>query len=393
MKIKFTQAIFLAISFEMAWAAPLVGSPSFDCSKASSNVEVAICSNKDLSEYDVSLSQNYKKWLQHSNDKEAEKRKQREWLKNERNICTDSVCIEKAYRKRLDEIKLDANHVEDSSISEVGQSNNADTVRPTASMPIAQTVTIQSPSILNNSPTPDVPASSVTIESQVSTNASITTPVALKIPEQNQTKPNSGISGIFSGVTALLTILFMIGLVKPKWILRWNKFPSRKKLAGYFFAIGIPFSILAQITKTDESKAYEAKIRSDQEAEDIRLAKEKTIEAKRITTAKNSDIHSLMSSEDFKMVCTEAGIFGMTYVDTKGKNLDTSGIYESIEDELKKYPPAMHPHIRNIWTKGLAFAEKNFDPRIYSDQGRLAEVAVTLGKGCQIALKNLGFIS
>lgn len=77
---------------------------SFDCSKAVSVVEKAICSDRELSGLDDSLAQAYKKALSAASDPEAVKRGQRAWLKSERDVCKDLPCLKKAYTKRLGEL-------------------------------------------------------------------------------------------------------------------------------------------------------------------------------------------------------------------------------------------------------------------------------------------------
>ena len=77
---------------------------SFDCNKASSDVEKMICSDHKLSRLDDYLSQNYK--IAMSPDMpEGSKSKIREsqidWL-NKRNACTDAQCIERMYSKQMD---------------------------------------------------------------------------------------------------------------------------------------------------------------------------------------------------------------------------------------------------------------------------------------------------
>lgn len=77
---------------------------SFDCNKASSDVEKMICSDHKLSRLDDYLSQNYK--IAMSPDMpEGTKSKIREsqidWL-NKRNACTDGQCIERMYSKQMD---------------------------------------------------------------------------------------------------------------------------------------------------------------------------------------------------------------------------------------------------------------------------------------------------
>jgi hypothetical protein len=77
-------------------------SASFDCSKATTNVEKLICSDEELSQLDDELNKAYKELLSkvNDNDKKMIIQEQRKWLK-ERAFCKDDVyclrlfCLEK----------------------------------------------------------------------------------------------------------------------------------------------------------------------------------------------------------------------------------------------------------------------------------------------------------
>lgn len=80
--------------------------PSFDCTKASTPIERAICSDPLLGQLDGALSENYKYMLASDigdgarNDLRATQKK---WIA-ERNKCTSNQCVADAYRKRIDEV-------------------------------------------------------------------------------------------------------------------------------------------------------------------------------------------------------------------------------------------------------------------------------------------------
>jgi len=61
---------------------------SFDCTKASSRVDKAICNSPQISQLDSDLDAAYKKALAANNDPEALKLAQRSWLK-ENPLCQD----------------------------------------------------------------------------------------------------------------------------------------------------------------------------------------------------------------------------------------------------------------------------------------------------------------
>lgn len=73
---------------------------SFDCKKAGTMVEKFICGDYRLSLYDNTLAKLYKREMNKTKDKKSIKQQQRDWLKS-RNLCEDSVCIARAYVKRI----------------------------------------------------------------------------------------------------------------------------------------------------------------------------------------------------------------------------------------------------------------------------------------------------
>ncbi len=78
----------------------IVHAASFDCAKASTTVEKAICSNAELSALDDRLSAAYKAALTDTLDPASVKTSQREWVKA-RNACKTVSCLQEAYRGRI----------------------------------------------------------------------------------------------------------------------------------------------------------------------------------------------------------------------------------------------------------------------------------------------------
>ncbi len=79
--------------------------PSFDCLRAKLMVEKLICSDKELSKLDIDLSTIYNNLKNQAENKNKIKSDQLNWLKNKRNICSDSECIKTAYKERFNELK------------------------------------------------------------------------------------------------------------------------------------------------------------------------------------------------------------------------------------------------------------------------------------------------
>jgi uncharacterized protein len=79
---------------------PSAEAATFDCNKASTFVEKAICSNPRLTSMDDQLGRLYKDALAASSNSVALKAEQRAWLSS-RDQCKDSDCIIKAYEDRI----------------------------------------------------------------------------------------------------------------------------------------------------------------------------------------------------------------------------------------------------------------------------------------------------
>lgn len=80
--------------------------PSFDCAKASTFSEKAVCTDSLLGKLDGALAENYKYMLASDIGDGARndlKTTQKQWL-GERNKCADNQCLANAYRKRIDEV-------------------------------------------------------------------------------------------------------------------------------------------------------------------------------------------------------------------------------------------------------------------------------------------------
>lgn len=88
----------LAISFTSHGA-------SFDCTKASSEVEKIICQTPSLSTLDDTLAKAYSNARSKSADIEKLKSEQINWIKNTRQCKNDIECITNSYKKRIAELE------------------------------------------------------------------------------------------------------------------------------------------------------------------------------------------------------------------------------------------------------------------------------------------------
>jgi uncharacterized protein len=80
---------------------------SFDCRKATTLIESAICSDSELSALDEALLESYKEVLQNASDDTVIKQEQEFWLKNVRDSCRTADCLKLAYRKRKLTLDID----------------------------------------------------------------------------------------------------------------------------------------------------------------------------------------------------------------------------------------------------------------------------------------------
>lgn len=72
---------------------------SFNCAKASTNIEKMICGNAELSKLDEELNAAYKIVLQDEKRENTIKQAQKLWIK-ERNSCLDIICLKGTYSAR-----------------------------------------------------------------------------------------------------------------------------------------------------------------------------------------------------------------------------------------------------------------------------------------------------
>src|SRR6187401_325360 len=73
---------------------------SFDCAKASTFVEKAICSDQELSGMDDQLARLYKAARAAATNASTLEAEQKSWLSS-RDRCTDGACLTKAYADRI----------------------------------------------------------------------------------------------------------------------------------------------------------------------------------------------------------------------------------------------------------------------------------------------------
>lgn len=107
-------------------------SASFDCNKATTWVEKAICKSPKLSKLDEAMAKKYKKELANGSDYEDTKsyknnviNNQRTWLKFQRNTCKEIECLEREYKEYIEERSYNRNlsYIEKQSLSNLPSKN------------------------------------------------------------------------------------------------------------------------------------------------------------------------------------------------------------------------------------------------------------------------------
>ncbi len=90
----------LVVSFLFLFSS-LVQGAGFDCAKAATAIEKLVCKNPELLELDSQLAVSYKNALAAAKDVALLKDLQLTWLRNVRNMCLDTSCLEIEYRLRI----------------------------------------------------------------------------------------------------------------------------------------------------------------------------------------------------------------------------------------------------------------------------------------------------
>jgi uncharacterized protein len=101
--------LVLAVFFLLTVAGN-VNAASFDCEKATSQVEKIICGDEELSILDEALNVAYLKALKRADIQQQTVASQRQWLKKERNACRDAASLKNAYETRIQALSELSSH-------------------------------------------------------------------------------------------------------------------------------------------------------------------------------------------------------------------------------------------------------------------------------------------
>jgi uncharacterized protein YecT (DUF1311 family) len=103
MKTYFLPAMKFLFAMGLMSMTPHLLAASFDCKKASSDVEKMICSDAQVSALDSKLQLTYKTALMATDayGRKALAKEQRNWIKYTRGICQDTACLRQVYTDRI----------------------------------------------------------------------------------------------------------------------------------------------------------------------------------------------------------------------------------------------------------------------------------------------------
>jgi uncharacterized protein len=96
--------LFFVLAGLLALPASLYAA-GFDCAKAGTATEKAVCADHQLSDLDGRLAAAYEKALIDKSRAASVKTAQKEWLKSVRDACQNKACLEKAYTSRLAQLE------------------------------------------------------------------------------------------------------------------------------------------------------------------------------------------------------------------------------------------------------------------------------------------------
>ncbi|NEX21759.1 DUF3298 domain-containing protein [Thiorhodococcus mannitoliphagus] len=106
-------------------AAPAPQAASFDCGKAATWVEKAICRDAGLSALDETMAERFRTAQESAADPTAMLTEQRAWLKR-RNACRNTTCLHERYEARIQSLKASLAGTSDPSTPEVSEGRITD---------------------------------------------------------------------------------------------------------------------------------------------------------------------------------------------------------------------------------------------------------------------------
>lgn len=177
---------------------------SFDCSKAGTQIEKAICSYPELSALDEQLASAYRAATVTAADQSQLKQGQRTWITQVRDKCEDTSCLALAYQNRINDL--------------TGNTSN----QP---LPVNEQTTASQPQIIQPEPSP--PQNTTTTESATQQQEQRTTEISqqteriAKIAQEEKEKAEQQKSESLKN-----NFFIILAVVGGAWV--WHKFIRRR---------------------------------------------------------------------------------------------------------------------------------------------------------------------
>ena len=185
---------------------------SFDCTKASTQQEKAVCANPTLSALDDKLAEAYKAARSVSQDAEKLKLEQIEWIKEVRKCQSDASCIERLYKSRLSALNpqpVKPTMEPAASAAPIDASAPAVEVKASATQPSASAIAEAPAAPVDNAVVP-LPAP-VALEEKV---AKVESPVSIFSNPDYQRYALIALGSIFTLIAAYFLFKYLVSLAK-----------------------------------------------------------------------------------------------------------------------------------------------------------------------------------
>ena len=199
-------ASVVVLSFGLILPSPAEAQTSFDCRRASHPSEVAICQDPDLASADRDLDASFRAALKRSENPDALRAEQRDWLRDLRECGDDPYCLYETYADRIS--ALEAAPAERRLNPDAALTEDL----PSDRVPDVAASTADGTEGLSSDRAPDVVSP---IADEPSAEASVAPEAALAdlpaLPPTRSNKRGGGLSSLAIGAMFVLPILAVIG--------------------------------------------------------------------------------------------------------------------------------------------------------------------------------------
>lgn len=187
---------------------------SFDCTKAGTPVEQAICNSSELSSLDEALAQTYRSQIASSPESSQIKSDQRRWIAEIRNKCDDTECLAAAYKKRISNLQptAPASSPEQLAASSFQPAPTEPTTAKTATSEVITTT-----SSIQDTAQPQISSSTTVTQQAPASVQNLSTPQNVEVSTIPEIEKSQGLSSLqwkLIGLALLINVLASIYLHK-----------------------------------------------------------------------------------------------------------------------------------------------------------------------------------